>query len=253
MEKTVKNPSAGISKRSSRDRLTERIMQRYPDRRFESEDDFYDALDEYDAFLSGNYERMVGDQNKLCQLMCSNPKVGAFISDVAEGEDALVACVRYFGRDLLEQSGDEKKMYAVRRANEEFLERTRSYRELENSMRKNVEQSARHIERFMKRKKMDDTAFDEFLERVFHVCRHVFAGDLNTDVLELLYKGLRYDTDLPCAEHAAEIKGRNERIVLSRRDAAGDSLPAMRHRSVSDDEAKDGYRRVRRRNSIWDM
>ncbi len=251
MSKTDKKSPGGVQSLSSRERLVERIMQRYPDRRFESDDDFYDALDEYDSFLCGNYEKMVGDQNKLCQLMCSNPKVGAFISDVAEGEDALVACIRYFGRDLLEQGGDERKMYAIRRANEEFLERNRCYRELESSMQKNVERSVRHIKRFMQSKKMDDAEFEEFLERIFHVCRHVFAGDLNTDVLELLYKGLRYDSDLPCAEHAAEIKGRNERIVMSRREMAGDSLPAMKH--VSDNGDKGGYRRVRRRSSIWDM
>ena len=254
MSKTDKNLSSEVRKSSSKERLAQRILQRYPDRRFENDDDFYDALYEYDTFLCGNYEKMVGDQNRLCQLMCSNPKIGAFISDVADGEDALVACVRYFGRDLLEQGGDDRKMYAIRRANEEFLERNRCYRELEDSMRKNVEQSVRHIERFMRNKKMDDVAFEEFLDRVFHVCRHVFAGDINTDVLELLYKGLRYDTDLPCAEHAAEIKGRNERIVISRRDTAGDALPSIKHTPASGcDRETGGYRRPRRRNSIWDM
>ncbi len=249
MSKSNTNNTTDARCRNSRERLTERLLQRFPNRRFESDDDFYDALDEYDTFLCSNYEQMLGDQNKLCQLMCSNPKVGAFISDVAEGEDALVACVRYFGRELLEQGDDRQRMFAIRRANDEYLARNRRYREMEDSMQRNVEQSARHIERFMREKKMSEEDFDDFMERVFHVCRHVFAGDLNGDVLSLLYKGLRYDTDLPCAEHTAEIKGRNERILFTRRNEAGDSLPAMRQAPAE----REGYKFYKRRGSVWDM
>ena len=109
-------------------------------------------------------------------MMCSNPKMGAFISDVVDGEDVLVACVRYFGKDMLDHAGDERYMHAIRRANEEFETRNRHYMELEESMRHNVEQSARHIERFMRAKQMDEAEFDDFLDRVFHICQHVFAG-----------------------------------------------------------------------------
>ncbi len=251
MSKTEKKQNKP-NRLTSRERLVERIMERYPDRHMETDDDFFDALDEYDSFLSSHYERMLGDQNKLCQLMCSNPKVGAFISEVADGEDALVACVRYFGRDLLEQGSDSQKMYAIRKANEEFLERNRKYKAIEEEMAKNIEQSSRYLERFMRSKKMSELELEEFLDRVFHVCRHVFTGDLNIDVLELLYKGLRYDVDLPCAEHAAEVKGRNERIVMARRDAAGDKLPHISQRAAGE-ENLGGYHRPRRRRSIWDM
>lgn len=239
------------ARESARERIARRLQERYPDRQFTDEEEFYDALDEYDNALSQHYEQMLGDQNRLCQMMCSNPKMGAFISDVADGEDVLVACVRYFGKDMLDHAGDERYMHAIRRANEEFEARNRHYMELEESMRHNVEQSARHIERFMRAKQMDEAEFDDFLDRVFHICQHVFAGDLTIDVLELLYKGLHYDTDLTCAEHAAEIKGRNERITLSRRDIAGDHLPALPHKNGGNETG--GYRRPRRRRSIWDM
>jgi hypothetical protein len=63
-----------------------------------------------------------------------------------------------------------------------------------------------------------------------------------------LYKGLSYDTDLSCAEHAAEVKGRNRRIVMERRDAMGDSLS-----DANLDKGSKGYRRTRRRPSVWDM
>lgn len=252
MSKTEKKLSNEPRTTTSRERLARRIVEHYPDRLFESEDDVYDALDEYASYLSEHYEKMLCDHNRLTGLMCSNPRVGAFISDVAEGEDALVACVRYFGKELLECSDDKQKMYAIKRANDEFLERNRSFKEMEAAMRRNVDKSTRSIERFMRNKKMNESELDDFLDRVFHVCQHVFAGDLSEDVLELLHKGLSYDVDLSCAEHAAEVKGRNKRIMMERRDATGDSLSNMRN-SASKEKSEGGYRRTHRRPSIWDM
>lgn len=252
MNKKEKNQSKKPLGATSRERLARRIVEQYPNRVFESEDDVYDALDEYATFLSDHYERMLNDHNRLTGLMYSNPRVGAFITDVADGEDALVACVRYFGKELLDSSSDAQKMQAIKRANEEFVERNRAFQEMESAMHRNVEKSTRFIERFMHNKQMDESQLDDFLDRVFHVCHHVFTGDLSEDVLELLYKGLRYDTDLSCAEHAAEVKGRNRRIVMERREALGDSLPDV-HNSHPDEKASKGYRRTRRRPSVWDL
>ncbi|MBO7318280.1 MAG: hypothetical protein J6U43_06145 [Bacteroidales bacterium] len=252
MNKTEKNLPKGSQSSTSRERLARRIVEHYPGRVFECEDDVYDALDEYASFLSEHYEKMLGDHNRLTGLMCSNPRVGAFITDVADGEDALVACVRYFGKELLESSSDAQKQHAIKRANEEYLERHRAFQDMEAAMHRNVEKSTRSIERFMCNKKMDESELDNFLDRVFHVCHHVFAGDLSEDVLELLYKGLRYDTDLSCAEHVAEVKGRNKRIVMERRDSTSDSLSDI-HNAPSDEKSSKGYRRTRRRPSVWDL
>ena len=252
MSKTEKKLSQEPKTTTSRERLARRIVERYPDRLFECEDDVYDALDEYATFLSDHYEKMLGDHNRLTGLMYSNPRVGAFITDVADGEDALVACVRYFGKELLESSNDAQKQHAIRRANEEFIERNRAYQEMEEAMHRNVEKSTRSVERFMRNKKMDEAELDNFLDRVFHVCHHVFSGDLSEDVLELLYKGLHYDVDLTCAEHAAEVKGRNRRIVMERRDVRGDALSETLN-SPSGEKNTKGYRRTRRRPSVWDL
>ena len=100
--------------RPSLERLVRRVLEHYPERNYESENDFYDALDEYETTINDNYEKLLADHNRLTQLMYSNPRMGAFISDVAEGEDAVVACVRYFGKELLDGCGDKEKLQALR-------------------------------------------------------------------------------------------------------------------------------------------
>ena len=210
MEKNYQKENRNL--RKSRDLLVERILHRYPARRVDSDDDLFDALEEYDSYRNERYERLADDQSKLCKLFMSNPKMGAFISDVIGGEDALIACVRYFGKDMLDCAEDEGRMEEVRKANDEYLSRMARFGELENQMRENLKNSTRCMERFKSEKGMSDEEFESFLDRVYHLCNHVFMGELNDEVLGLLFKGLYYDRDLSCAEREAEVRGRAYRF-----------------------------------------
>ena len=194
MEKNYQKENRNL--RKSRDLLVERILHRYPARRVDSDDDLFDALEEYDSYRNERYECLADDQSKLCKLFMSNPKMGAFISDVIGGEDALIACVRYFGKDMLDCAEDEGRMEEVRKANDEYLSRMARFGELENQMRENLKNSTRCMERFKSEKGMSDEEFEGFLDRVYHLCNHVFMGELNDEVLGLLFKGLYYDRDL---------------------------------------------------------
>lgn len=242
------------NRRRSRDLLVEKILQRFPARRLDNDDELFDALEEYDSYRNERYERLADDQGKLCKLFTANPKMGAFISDVIGGDDALVACVRYFGRDMLDCAQDEGRMAEVRRANDEYLSRMARFNELESQMRDNLQKSTRCMERFKADKGMSDSEFESFLDRVYHLCNHVFMGELNDEVLELLFKGLHYDSDLWCAEHDGEVRGRNARIVFEKRERSGDSLPPLRNSGsfeAGDDQSP--FFGNRRRRSVWDL
>lgn len=252
MEKNYQKENRNL--RKSRDLLVERILHRYPARRVDSDDDLFDALEEYDSYRNERYERLADDQSKLCKLFMSNPKMGAFISDVIGGEDALIACVRYFGKDMLDCAEDEGRMEEVRKANDEYLSRMARFDELENQMRENLKNSTRCMERFKSEKGMSDEEFESFLDRVYHLCNHVFMGELNDEVLGLLFKGLYYDRDLSCAERDAEVRGRNERIVFEKRERNGDSLPPLRNGgSFEPDSDLSPVFGNRRRRSVWDL
>ena len=80
--------------------------------------------------------------------------------------------------------------------------------------------------------------------------------DFTPDVLEILFKGVNYDNDLGCAERAAEVRGRNERILLEKRQSDGDTLPGLHNnrssRSEEEENLTPGFG-LRRRRSVWDM
>ena len=73
MEKNYQKENRNL--RKSRDLLVERILHRYPARRVDSDDDLFDALEEYDSYRNERYERLADDQSKLCKLFMSNPKM----------------------------------------------------------------------------------------------------------------------------------------------------------------------------------
>ena len=122
-------------------------------------------------------------------------------------------------------------------------------------MEENWQHSARAIARFKAHKGMSDEEFEDFLDRVHHVCEHVFMHDFTTEILELLFKGINYDLDLGNTERIAEIRGRNERILSERPPREGSPLPQLSGIGGGEnpDEGRSAAFGFRRRGSVWDL
>ena len=82
---------------TSRGVIVKRLIKHFPDRNFDSDDELFDVLADFDSNLDERFEKLRNDQTKLARIFTSNPKMAGFISTVIEGEDPLIACVRYFG------------------------------------------------------------------------------------------------------------------------------------------------------------
>ena len=235
--------------------LLARVSKSFPDRVFDNDDLFFDSLLEYEDDLRKRYEYLCQDQLKLADIFMSNPRMAEFIGDVLGGDDPLAACVRHFGTDILACVGDESRLIELQRENDEFMHRVRAGELLQREMEENWQHSARAIARFKAQKGMSDTEFEEFLDRVYHVCEHVFMHNFTTEILELLFKGINYDLDLDNTERAAEIRGRNERILNERSKHEGSPLPMLGSNSGGEgaDENRSAAFGFRRRRSVWDL
>ena len=244
-----------ITPRNSRELLLARVSKSFPDRVFDNDDRFFDSLLEYEDNLRQRYDYLCQDQLKLADIFMSNPRMAEFIGDVLAGDDALAACVRHFGRDILECVGDERRLADLERENEEFTRRVRAGEQIQREMEENWQHSARAIARFKAHKGMSDEEFEDFLDRVHHVCEHVFMHDFTTAILELLFKGINYDLDLGNTERIAEIRGRNERILSERPPREGSPLPQLSGIGGGEnpDEGRSAAFGFRRRGSVWDL
>ena len=85
--------------KSNRERYTERLKAKYPDREFADDEALFgqinDDYDGYDKELSGYKER----EKALSDLFASNPQSAAFLTDWRKGEDPIIGMVRKFGDD----------------------------------------------------------------------------------------------------------------------------------------------------------
>ena len=216
---------------TSRGVIVKRLIKHFPDRNFDSDDELF-------------------DQTKLAQIFTSNPKMAGFISTVIEGEDPLIACVRYFGGDVLQCAYDEDRLMQLRKENDAYLDRMQTYAKTEKEIEENWKVSAKSIERFKEAKGMTDEEFDMFIEKVCHLCEHVFMCDFSYEVLDTLFKGVNYDTDVDLAEQTGEVKGRNQRIIFSKDKSDAATSQSLKTDSSADLTPMFG---LRRRKSVWDM
>ena len=235
---------------TSRGVIVKRLIKHFPDRDFDNDDELFEVLATYDADLDERFEKLRNDQTKLARIFTSNPKMAGFISTVIEGEDPLVACVRYFGGDVLECAYDENRLMQLRKENDAYLQRMHSFAKTEKEIEENWKLSAKSIERFKEAKGMTDEEFDLFIEKVCHLCEHVFMCDFSFEVLDTLFKGINYDTDVDIAEQAGEVKGRNQRIIFSKDKSVEGSSVSSKHDSSADLTPMFG---LRRRKSVWDL
>ena len=152
---------------TSRGVIVKRLIKHFPDRNFDSDDELFEVLASYDADLDERFEKLRKDQTKLAQIFTSNPKMAGFISTVIEGEDPLIACVRYFGGDVLQCAYDEDRLMQLRKENDAYLDRMQTYAKTEKEIEENWKVSAKSIERFKEAKGMTDEEFDMFIEKGF--------------------------------------------------------------------------------------
>ena len=234
---------------TSRGVIVKRLIKHFPDRDFDNDEELFEVLASYDADLDERFEKLRNDQTKLARIFTSNPKMAGFISTVIEGEDPLIACVRYFGGDVLDCAYDENRLMQLRKENDAYLQRMHSFAKTEKEIEENWKMSSKSIERFKEAKGMTDEEFDIFIEKVCHLCEHVFMCDFSFEVLDTLFKGINYDTDVDIAEQAGEVKGRNQRIVFSK-DKSIDGGASVKHDSSADLTPMFG---LRRRKSVWDL
>ncbi len=234
---------------TSRGVIVKRLIKHFPDRDFDNDDELFEVLANYDADLDERFEKLRNDQTKLARIFTSNPKMAGFISTVIEGEDPLIACVRYFGGDVLDCAYDENRLMQLRKENDAYLQRMHSFAKTEKEIEENWKMSSKSIERFKESKGMSDEEFDLFIEKVCHLCEHVFMCDFSFEVLDTLFKGINYDTDIDIAEQAGEVKGRNQRIIFSK-EKLGESSAPSKHDSSANLTPMFG---LRRRKSVWDL
>ena len=230
-------------KLSNKDAILQRLQKMFPD---------VDEETMYGNFMEvmDDMERASGAHSMLNEKLTQYPKAGLMLADMMDGKHPAVAIKRHFGDELEIEEGSEE-YEALLTAERERLADEEASGTMKAEYEQNLAESAEAVRMFKEEKGLDDEQFQEFMESAVEMTGDLLSGKLNTTLLNVLWKGKNYDTDIAnetgIAEERGLIKGRNEKIEERKRKMVGDGLP-----NVSSSAVKTKTPIPVPRGSVWD-
>jgi hypothetical protein len=229
--------------KSNKDAIMERLQKMFPD---VDEETMYGNFMEF----MDDMERASSAQSMLNDKLTQYPKAGLMLADMMDGRHPAVAIKRHFGDEMDIEEGSEE-YEALLTAERERLADEETSGAMKAEYEQNLIESAEAVKTFKDEKGLDDEGFQDFVESAVELTADLLSGKLNATLLNILWKGKNYDTDIAnetgIAEQRGLVAGRNEKIEERKRKLAGDGLP-----NVSSSSIKTKTPIPEPRGSVWD-
>ena len=198
--------------KSNRDRYTERLKAKYPDKEFADDEALFgqinDDYDSYDNELSGYRER----EKALSDLFASNPRSAAFLTDWRNGEDPIIGLVRKFGDDFKAALEDPEKQEALAAANKEYAERIAKEDKYEDEYQKNLSETLTTLEQMQQEDGLSDEDIDSAMDFLVGIMKDGLLGKFSRESISMALKAINHDSDVEQADREGEVRGRNTKI-----------------------------------------
>lgn len=198
--------------KNNRDRYTERLKAKYPDKEFADDEALFgqinDDYDSYDNELSDYRER----EKALSDLFASNPRSAAFLTDWRKGEDPIIGMIRKFGNDFKEALEDPEKQEALASANKEFAKRIAQEKQYEGEYQKNINETLTMLETMQQEEGLSDEDIDSAMDFLVSIVRDGIMGKFTRESVSMALKAIKHDSDVEQADREGEIRGLNTKI-----------------------------------------
>lgn len=243
---------------SYRDKLMERAQGKYPDRDFSDDEGLFgalsDDLDDYEGQLSRNKEV---DQ-QLTDRFENDPQfAGMFLSIMSgEGKNPVVSMIETYGDQFRDFLDDPENAEDIAEANATFVERLGKEKELTSTYEANIEKSITVADELQESGGYTDEQITEAFNAILEDANRAILGEITQEMLEVKLKGMSYDEDVDNAANDAEVKGRNEKIELKKKDLKNEVPMIDGNRSAQPKRPKnptlDSLDEMTGGGSIWD-
>lgn len=213
------------TKVSSRQKMLDRAREKFPDRTFadlgaepqEGVADLDDAIDEMMEELSSRQAEMDENNNKLVELLATDPSSAEFIHRWVETGDPRTALIETFGEDL--GIAEEKAA--------EFKEQLNSWRErkaandaLNAEAEANWEKSLADLIEWGNAKGLSQDQERDIMIRLLGITFNGMVNKYGVEDFEMALNAMNHDADVAAARAEGEVAGRNEKIAAARKGAA---------------------------------
>lgn len=214
--------------KSRRDQHLERLRKKYPDKKFEDEEEIYgqisDDYDQYEQELDG-YR---GREKKLSDMFAADPRSAQLLTDMHNGKDPVLGLVRNFGVEIKDVLDDPEMQDKIAEANKEYVERVANSKKLDEEYDRNMDTTLETLRQFQAERSMSDEQIDKTVEFLLGIVRDGVMGKFSPETLDMACKALNYEADVAAAGEEGEVAGRNAKITESlRRRAKGDGTAPL--------------------------
>lgn len=209
-----------------RARLKAKFLKQHPDIDYDDDENFDNALEEYDTERQERLEAYDEFDNKLRSAIEKDSRSGQFVYNLLDGMPILENLIDVAGPELRDIVNSDE-------ARARYEQLRQEAKELEAAREANFEQSQAMFDTFLADKDPKDVEkFDDYILSFFN---RLAEGEFTENDIRLLWDGMMHDKDVAEATESGAIMGRNEKIVAKRKDIdAGDGVPALSSLSSTD-------------------
>lgn len=214
--------------KSKRDRQIERLRKKYPEKKFEDDDEIYGTIfDDYDQFeheLSGYKDR----EKTLSNMFAADERSAQFLNDWRNGEDPVVGLVRTFGIEIKDVLDDPEMQDKIAEANKEYVERVAKSKQLDEEYDKNMEVTLETLRQFQSDRQMSDEQIDAVMDFLLGIVKDGVMGKFSAETLDMACKAVNHDSDVANASEEGKVAGLNSKVVEQlRKSNKGDGMQPL--------------------------
>ncbi len=209
--------------KSRRDQHLERLRTKYPDKKFEDDEEIFGAIsddyDQYEQELDGHR----GREKQLSDMFAADPRSAQLLTDMHQGHDPVVGLVRNFGIEIKDVLDDPEMQEKIADANKEYVERVAKSKQLDEEYERNMEATLETLRQFQAERGMSDEAIDKAVDFLLGIVKDGVMGKFSAETLDMACKAVNYEADVANAQEEGEVAGRNAKITENlRKGAKGD-------------------------------
>ena len=235
--------------RSRRDQHLERLRKKYPEKKFEDEEEIFGQIsDDYDAFEAEN-GAMKERERSLSNMFRENPEAAFILNDMREGKDPVMSLVRRLGIEVRDVMDDPAMQEELEAANKEYLDRVAKSKQLDEEYERNMDTTLnKTLPEYQQQNGLSDEQIDAIGAAWVQIIREGIMGILSPETITLIANALNHDADVANAQEEGEVAGRNAKIMEKMRNSKkGDGITNLNGRNGTPSQ------KANKQQSVFDL
>lgn len=232
---------------SKRDRHIGRLREKYPDKKFEDDEEIYGQIGEdYD-----NYEKQLGEyqgrEKAISDMFASDPRSAEFFAEMSKGGNPVMSLLKNFGPDIKETLDDPEKMQELADVWAKEQEHIAKSKQLDDEYAENMPKSLEALRQFQEERGLSEEQTDEIIFKLINIVRDGVMGKFSPEMFDLMSKAINHDSDVATAQEEGTVAGKNARVTEKlRKSNKGDGIAPLNGKNGQQGAGKRG-------TSIFDL